>query len=152
LADEKDVFLNLEKQATDIINELNQLKTETDHYSNSAKSLDDAIKMIEKLTSALEKNTGELSNLCKSIREGGFQSLEKNLDKLSNATTNTNTSVNDFLQKTDINLDKLTSENTKTNSSINHLDQKIQVHSGKLNLLTGFVIIITILQLVSFII
>jgi len=131
MADEKEVFLNLEKQATDIIDELNLLRIETDHYSSSSKSLDESVKMIEKLTTSLENNAVELSNLAKLIREVEFESLKTNLDTLSNDATNINSTVNNFLPKT---------------------DQKLQEHSTRFNVLIGFVLTIIILQVASFII
>ena len=131
MADEKEVFLNLEKQATDIIDELNLLRIETDHYSSSSKSLDESVKMIEKLTTSLENNAVELSNLAKLIREVEFESLKTNLDTLSNDATNINSTVNNFLPKA---------------------DQKLQEHSTRFNVLIGFVLTIIILQVASFII
>ena len=174
MADEKEVFLNLEKQANDIISDLTLLKTETSHYSNSAKSLDDSVKMIETLITALEKHAEELTNVSRSIREGGLERLQKNLDELTTATkdtnlsikdyleknessltklitefTNTNTSISDLNEKTDTGLNKLTIENDRTNTSINHLDQKLKQHSNRFDLLFVSVIIIAILQVIS---
>jgi len=56
-------FLQLEQTASQIVEELNQLKSETLHYSDSTKSLQESLKINTRLGNELSTASSELATL-----------------------------------------------------------------------------------------
>lgn len=75
-------FLQLEQAASDIVDELTQLKEEAMHYSESARSLDEVVQTIRRLSDGLGTASSELSSLSRSIREEGFSTIVDSLERI----------------------------------------------------------------------
>jgi len=76
-------FLQLEQAASQVVEELNNLKEETRHFSESSKSLDESVQAIQKLAEGLGTASSEIASLARSIREEGFSTLVDRLESLS---------------------------------------------------------------------
>jgi len=79
---DNEYFLELEKNASEIVGELDKLRDEASKYSNSSKALAESVEMIGKLTEGLGKASDELSSLSQSIREQGFSVLTNSLEEI----------------------------------------------------------------------
>ena len=79
---DNEYFLELEKNASEIVEELNKLRDEASKYSNSSKALVESVDMIGKLTEGLGKASAELSTLAECIREQGFSALTNSLEEI----------------------------------------------------------------------
>jgi len=68
-------FLGLERQATELLGELEKLREETDHYSTAAAGMDNAMSQLASVSNNLKELSARLKEMIESLRSIGTPEL-----------------------------------------------------------------------------
>jgi len=118
---DNEYFLELEKNASEIVGELDKLRDEASKYSNSSKALAESVEMIGKLTEGLGKASDELSSLSQSIREQGFSVLTNSLEEIKSESKSNYEKFNKGFSVLTNSLEEIKSESKSNYEKFNKL-------------------------------
>lgn len=68
-------FLELERQATELLGELEKLREETNHYSTAAAGMDNAMNQLASVSDNLKELSGRLREVIETLRSIGTPEL-----------------------------------------------------------------------------
>jgi predicted nuclease with TOPRIM domain len=77
----KEKFLEAEEQASELLEELNKLKKEVDHFKEAGKKLDIVDKDIHELVPRIDHSVYELNNLIESLKDIGTEEIISAVEK-----------------------------------------------------------------------